>query len=326
MSMDLSPWPEEERLQALYSYGILDTPSDPSFDLLAKEIKIHFDTYAVAISFIDSDRQWFKSVIGTDLKEVPVGMSFCRYTIQQADAYVIPNAPLDPRFALSPFVVGPMSLRSYIGQTIFSASGMPIGTICVCDNKVRTFTQQDLQALDLFVKRVQDLLENGSPSQPIVAADLKGMRVLVVDDEAELNAIISELFVESGSMVVRASSGRAALIALATQTFDVVLSDIRMPGADGFAFLNQMQKMIINPPLLFFVTGDVDRSKDEVMAKGAAGLLTKPIDERLLLEEISQKLGLKISQSPSRMQSIQASAKNDEEGSTEGTQTSLLAS
>ena len=82
-------------------------------------------------------------------------------------------------------------------------------------------------------------------------------RVLVVDDEYDVGEIISDVLQNDGHAVEVAASGKTALEKLKRQHYDVILSDIRMPGMDGPAFYRALSEA--NPQLingLAFITGD----------------------------------------------------------------------
>ena len=106
--MDLQPpIPSNElaRLAALRQYEILDTAPEKVFDdftFLAAQI---CRTPIALISFIDGDRQWFKSKVGVDVDCTPRDVAFCAYAIMQQNLLVVPNALNDSRFANNPLVV-----------------------------------------------------------------------------------------------------------------------------------------------------------------------------------------------------------------------------
>jgi hypothetical protein len=82
---------ENERLEALASYHILDTLPEVEFEeltLLASQI---CQTPVALISLIDDKRQWFKSIIGVDVTETPKEQAFCAHTIVEAEDIMIIN-------------------------------------------------------------------------------------------------------------------------------------------------------------------------------------------------------------------------------------------
>ena len=94
------PADERERLAALRAYHILDTAPEQSFDdltLLASQI---CGTPISAISLIDEQRQWFKSIVGLDVRETPRDQAFCAHTIlDSSQLLIVPDATRDPRFS-----------------------------------------------------------------------------------------------------------------------------------------------------------------------------------------------------------------------------------
>ena len=76
---------EQQRLQALNSYQILDRLDDEAYNditLLASEI---CQTPIAVISIIDENRQWFKAKVGLEAKETSRDVAFCAHAINKAD-------------------------------------------------------------------------------------------------------------------------------------------------------------------------------------------------------------------------------------------------
>jgi two-component system, NtrC family, response regulator HydG len=101
-------------------------------------------------------------------------------------------------------------------------------------------------------------------------------RVLVVDDEPKLGSLVSEMLELEGHAVVRTEGGRDALTRIATNDFDVVVTDLKMPDVDGMAVLHQARSRP-NPADVIVMTA-FGTAADAVaaMKAGAADYLTKP--------------------------------------------------
>src|ERR1700761_299778 len=111
--MPNSPLPENEqdRLIALQSYHIFDTAEEKDFDDLASLAAAICQVPIALITFIDEERQWFKSHVGTSLTENTRDLSFCTHLIaSQDDVMVVPDAALDKRFVNNPVINGPTKL------------------------------------------------------------------------------------------------------------------------------------------------------------------------------------------------------------------------
>src|SRR5262249_3060965 len=72
---------------------------------------------------------------------------------------------------------------------------------------------------------------------------LEGIRVLLVDDDADTRDIIDRVLSRRGARVVAAPSAAAALETFSGQRFDVLLVDIMMPGMDGYEFIRQVRAL-----------------------------------------------------------------------------------
>ena len=101
----LSP-DEPIRLEALRSLNIVDTPLEERFERITRMTQRLLGVKIAAISLVESDRQWFKSIQGCDTKETTREISFCGHAILQDDIFVVENADEDERFKDNPMVTG----------------------------------------------------------------------------------------------------------------------------------------------------------------------------------------------------------------------------
>lgn len=138
---------EVDRLEDLYSMRILDSAADERFDQFARLAATVLDTPLAAISFVDKDRQWFKSAHGFSLSETPRDISFCGHAIAEDEILVVPDARSDRRFAANPMVTGEPGFRFYAGAVVRGFNGKPVGTCCVLDMKPRTLSEVQCSAL-----------------------------------------------------------------------------------------------------------------------------------------------------------------------------------
>lgn len=150
---------EEQRLENLYSYGILDTEDEASFNRIAEDLSVILKIPTVLISFIDRDRQWFKSCIHFQHKETPRGVAFCAHTILQDGAFVVEDAQQHPLFHDNPLVTQDPFIRAYLGVPLKTREGHHIGTICGIDYQSRPFSEWDRDVLTRFGQAVVVALE-----------------------------------------------------------------------------------------------------------------------------------------------------------------------
>ena len=112
------------------------------------------------------------------------------------------------------------------------------------------------------------------------ATRLDGVRVLIVDDNATNLLIEREYLTSSGALVEEAGGGGPAvsMILSADPPFDVVATDMRMPGTSGLDLISQVRREMSVPPAIVVVSSD-NRPGDaaRVRAAGGASLLIKPV-------------------------------------------------
>ncbi len=93
---------ERERIQAIQDLQILDTPINPVFERITRITKNFFGVPIVAISIIDSERQWFKSTQGLNVCQNDLSTSFCAHAILQDDVFIVTDPLSDERFKDNP--------------------------------------------------------------------------------------------------------------------------------------------------------------------------------------------------------------------------------
>jgi two-component system response regulator HydG len=116
--------------------------------------------------------------------------------------------------------------------------------------------------------------------------------ILVVDDDIELLTALSKLLGHFGYVVAGASNSEAAMnyVALARNRFDVIVTDLAMPGIDGLTFMTAAKKEFPDVPVIV-MTGHMDqRTADEVLRLGAYAYLAKPLDTQHLVITLERAL------------------------------------
>ena len=150
---------DRQRLNALRRYDILDTDPEPAFDRIARLAAHVFDAPLAFVSFLDADRQWFKSCVGFAQRETPLEMSFCVHSLPLSEPLIIPDATEDTRVADNPFVINDPGIRFYAGAPLTTPDGHQIGTLCVLDTTPRTVSSDRCERLEDLAALVMDELE-----------------------------------------------------------------------------------------------------------------------------------------------------------------------
>jgi len=79
---------------------------------------------------------------------------------------------------------------------------------------------------------------------------MAGEKILVVDDEASMTQFLSIVLKKEGYQVTAVNSGSEALERAKSETFDVAITDFKMPGADGIEVLSSLKKIDPNLPVI----------------------------------------------------------------------------
>ena len=159
--MPAAPLPANEidRLAALRSAGILDTAPELAFDDLTRLAAYICKTPISTITFIDANRQWFKSRVGMTDTETSRDISFCSHAILTDGMMIVPDATRDSRFAGFSNVVDDPLIRFYAGVPLKSREGLALGTLCVIDRQARTLEPEQEGALRALGRQAAMQLE-----------------------------------------------------------------------------------------------------------------------------------------------------------------------
>ena len=152
-------WNERERIAALRSYAILDTPPEPDFDDVVRLVADICEAPRAAINLIDERRQWFKAEVGLGTREMPIDLSICAEVVLNPGLTIIRDVTRDPRLASNPLVTGHPHIRFYAGVLLETSEGFPLGTLCVLDDDVRDLSALQIFALQTLARQVMSLLE-----------------------------------------------------------------------------------------------------------------------------------------------------------------------
>jgi len=157
----VAPADERARQEALDELRILDTPPEERFDQYTRLAVDLLGMGGAAVTFIDRDREWVKSIAGVDAPEnTPRAQTFCDITIRSPESLIIEDARADPRFRNLPTVAMRGGVRFYAGYPLEARNGYRVGAFCVIDTKPRVFTRADQTILrDLALKVQADLWE-----------------------------------------------------------------------------------------------------------------------------------------------------------------------
>ncbi len=146
---------EAARQSAVDQLNLTNTNFEESFDRLTRLIRYVMDVPVATFTVVDGNRQFFKSVQGLEVRELPRETAFCAHAILTDEAMVVPDATLDERFKDNVLVTGVPSIRFYAGMPIRAPNGLPVGTLCAIDSRPRELAPEQLALLG----DLRDILE-----------------------------------------------------------------------------------------------------------------------------------------------------------------------
>jgi signal transduction histidine kinase/ActR/RegA family two-component response regulator len=133
------------------------------------------------------------------------------------------------------------------------------------------------------------------PAFSAVDAVLAGVRVLAVDDDPEARELLSALLHSFGAEVRLAETGEGVLAMLRTQSPDILVCDLAMPGIDGYTLIERIRALSIDDggriPAVAATAHASDRDRARALAAGFQAHLAKPVHPRELVSVIASLLG-----------------------------------
>lgn len=151
---------EDERLKELDSYSILDTLPESDYDALTAIAAEICGTPISLISLVDDKRQWFKSHHGLDASETPKENAFCAHAINNDNkTFIVNDSRKDERFHDNPLVTDIPNVVFYAGVPLVSENGLPLGTLCVIDEKPKKLSSGQIKSLESLANQVMTILK-----------------------------------------------------------------------------------------------------------------------------------------------------------------------
>ena len=110
--------------------------------------------------------------------------------------------------------------------------------------------------------------------------------ILIVDDEPLMREPIAEILRSDGFFVEEASQGTEALKKLGKKDFDLMITDVLMPGMNGIELIRELHKVSPATEAIVFSAFGTEATRDKLERMGAFGYLDKPVRREILLEMV----------------------------------------
>jgi excisionase family DNA binding protein len=149
--------------------------------------------------------------------------------------------------------------------------------------------------IDAWLESQRPRATRGAASAPVRAtapAAAEGRpRVLVVDDEATIRDLLSKTLALAEYDVDLAPDGRSALERLRIIPYDLLITDLKMPGVDGLAVIREARRLKADIPVIIITGFSTEASAIEAVNLGVSGYLTKPFRVPRVLAVAAKALG-----------------------------------
>ena len=111
-------------------------------------------------------------------------------------------------------------------------------------------------------------------------------KILLVDDEKSITDIYQDLLTKSGYQVSVASSAEEAIHQLTVQSFDLLITDIRLPGKDGLSLLEEVNRIQKDLPRIVITGYGTLENATGAITRGVDGFLLKPLNPKEMAQSI----------------------------------------
>jgi excisionase family DNA binding protein len=152
------------------------------------------------------------------------------------------------------------------------------------------FRKRDIDAW-LESQRPRAVRQTPAAAARPAAAAAARPRVLVVDDEASIRDLLAKTLALAEYDVDLAPDGRTALERLRIIPYDLLITDLKMPGVDGLAVIREARRLKTDLPVIIITGFSTEASAIEAVNLGVSGYLTKPFRVPRVLAAAAKALG-----------------------------------
>jgi signal transduction histidine kinase len=163
------------------------------------------------------------------------------------------------------------------GRVAMHSDGIGRGATCIVELPIAVSPEN-----------VRTQIDRSTAAQPITAQNhpLAGLSILVLDDDADTIEVITRVLLECGADVCAALNANQALGMLQLRKFDLVVSDIGMPGTNGYDFIRVLRSQGLRMPAIALTAYVRPEDRDRILEAGFQLHIGKPVEPAELLSKI----------------------------------------
>lgn len=145
--------------------------------------------------------------------------------------------------------------------------------------------------IDAWLDSQRPRASRAAPAAKPAPAATARPRVLVADDEASIRELLQKTLALADYDVDVAHDGRSALERLRASTYDLLITDLKMPGADGLTVIREARRYRPDLPVIIITGFSTESSAIDALNLGVSGYLTKPFRIPKVLAAAAKALG-----------------------------------
>ena len=153
-------WSEVTRLELLRGLNVANDADDVRLDIITRHLCSAAGYPMAAITLIDETTQWIKSACGFQRVSVPRSAAICAHTIEHAAPMVVADTLQHPVFSSFDCVTGEPNIRAYIGVPILMEGKLPIGAVCLLDDRPRPGAHKEIALLTDMAELIAALFQS----------------------------------------------------------------------------------------------------------------------------------------------------------------------
>jgi CheY-like chemotaxis protein len=138
----------------------------------------------------------------------------------------------------------------------------------------------------VLLPRLEPGVSNHSRESKVSSALLDGLRLLVVEDDADAREILHAILSRYGAVVVVAESGAAAESRVGESPFDVLVSDIGLPDVSGLDLIKRLRGQGWTTPVIAVTAFATEIDRQRLLGEGFAAHVAKPVDPHALVQAV----------------------------------------
>jgi GAF domain len=159
---------DPDRVRALNATLLLDSPPEEIYDRVTRAAAEALGAPSSSLTLVDVDRQFFKSTAGANIsseeeRQTPLDRSLSQYTVANGSPLILEDARLDPVFR-NHSAVRDGTVVAYLGIPLIDRDGNAVGTLCVFDDKPRSWASGHVQILSSLALLAAERMFNSVPN------------------------------------------------------------------------------------------------------------------------------------------------------------------